>query len=102
MKISKRTILTLALILLAFVVMMVVAFGQGGGELDLGLDRAGGGGGESGAGRYVVTDSLGQPVAPGPPSSDGARYEWNDGFWEALKGFGESTVYLPLVIKDVP
>jgi hypothetical protein len=96
----KRIALILGLGLLALLALVGIVLGQGE-PVDLGLDLAGGGGGESGAGRYGLTDSVGQPAASDTPSRDGERYEWRDGFWYTREGVGQTTIYLPLVVKDV-
>ena len=93
---KKRRNLTIALIL-TLLIFSATALAQSGGDYDLTWSTIDGGGGASSGGDYTLRGTIGQADAGTLASGDLTLV---GGFWGGAPGTGNTSVYLPLVIRQ--
>ncbi len=74
-----------------------LALAQSGSTYDPSWWTVNGGGGKIGGGGYILMGTAGQPDAGA--ALTGGRYRLIGGFW-AGSGSAQSTIYLPLVMRN--
>lgn len=96
----KQMLLTLALILLlAALSVGGAALAQTSPNFNLEWHVVAGGAQSVGSANYVVHSTIGQALGASSPSS--ANFRLGGGFW-GIGGPSYSTIYLPLVLKNLP
>jgi hypothetical protein len=77
-QVQRRTVLLLGAALSVSLLFAGAAVAQTGGDYDLSWSKITGGGGSSAGGSYLITSSIGQPLAG---QVEGSGYVIDSGFW---------------------
>ena len=88
--------LSLALALMAGLLVVSVALAQSGGGYDLAWWTADGGGGAVSGGGYALNGTIGQPDAG---ALNGGGYSLAGGFWGGGAAASEHNLFLPLILR---
>jgi len=93
---NTRRWLSLALALMAGLLVVGVALAQSGGGYDLDWWTADGGGGAASGGGYALNGTIGQPDAG---ALSGGGYSLAGGFWGGGAAASEHNLFLPLILR---
>jgi uncharacterized membrane protein len=97
MAMKKPLVLSLTPALMAFLLVVWLAFAEG--SYDLARWTVDGGGGKSSGGLYTIVGGIGQPDAG---MLSGGDYTLGGGFWGGGAVAAAHLVYLPTVLKSYP